>query len=642
MCGIIGVLSRDTVCEPDLQAGIKALHHRGPDGTGLWISRNGKTGLGHARLSIIDLATGQQPLANENGKIRAVVNGEFYGFETVRKNLEAKGHVFATQSDSEILIHLYEEYGTDCLEHLRGEFAFLLWDDEKQLLFAARDRFGIKPLCYADTAQGFFIASEAKALFAAGVPAAWDHYAFYHASSMQYVPQDRTLFENVNQLKPGHALVFKNGSKHVFKYWDLDYLPETAAEQRSESDWIDAVAEKFSEAVRLRLRADVPVCFHLSGGLDSSAVLGIAASQSGSPLDAFTVSFSHDGYDELPIAQETADFTGSRLHVVNVSQDDLVRELPDAVYYGEGLAVNGHLAAKYILNRHIRAAGFKVALTGEGADEVFAGYPHLRQDLLASGTVNENTAAQLEKLYASNLASTGVQLAYGAELPTTAVADSIGQVPAFLAAKAALGNRIHNVLAEDYKQDFLHTDCYDDLMRAVPQEQLQGKHPVNNALYLWTKLTLVNYILKTLGDGMEMAHAIEGRLPFLDHHLFETVRRMPLSMKIKGVTEKFVLREAVRPHITENVYRREKHPFMAPPVSVYSNDGLNSFIQDSIRSESFNAVPFFDRKKIITALDKLPEQDAKSRTAMEPVLMTVLTAHLVQQKFGLAGKTAKV
>jgi asparagine synthase (glutamine-hydrolysing) len=640
MCGIIGILSRDSLRKTDLQAGLKALHHRGPDGTGIWVSQNGKTGLGHARLSIIDLATGQQPLVNETGHIRAVVNGEFYDYEDIRQNLEDKGHQFATRSDSEILIHLYEEYGTDCLQYLRGEFSFLLWDDDKEWLFAARDRFGIKPLCYAETAQGFFIASEAKALFAAGVPAVWDSYAFYHAASMQYVPQDRTLFDNVAQLKPGHMLVFKNGHKTISKYWDLDYLPEADTDNRSEAEWVDVVAEKFSEAVRLRLRADVPVCFHLSGGLDSSAVLGLAASESDKPLDAFTVSFSHDGYDEYAVAAESAAHNGANLHVVNVSQDDLVRELPDAVYYGEGLAVNGHLAAKYILNRHIRARGFKVALTGEGADEVFAGYPHLRQDLLASGTVNENTALQMQKLYASNLASTGVQLAYGAELPTAAVANSIGHVPSFLAAKAALGNRIHHILSDRYKDDFSKTDCYADLMRAVPQEQLQGKHPVNNALYLWTKLTLANYILKTLGDGMEMAHSIEGRLPFLDHHLFETVRRMPLSMKIKGVTEKFVLREAVRPHITDRVYRREKHPFMAPPVSVYSNDGLNGFIQDSIRSESFNAVPFFNRKKIIAALDKLPQEDAKSRTAMEPVLMTVLTAHLVQQKFGLAEKTA--
>lgn len=641
MCGIIGILSREAVRPTDLRGGLKALHHRGPDGNGTWISQDGKTGLGHARLSIIDLATGKQPLVNESGSIRAVVNGEFYGYEDIRKNLAAKGHVFTTQSDSEILIHLYEEYGQGCLDHLRGEFAFLLWDDEKQLLFAARDRFGIKPLCYAETPRGFFIASEAKALFAAGVPAAWDCYAFYHAASMQYVPQDRTLFENVHQLKPGHALVFKNGSKHIFKYWDLDYLPESDTESRNEADWIDAVSEKFSEAVSLRLRADVPVCFHLSGGLDSSAVLGLAASESTKPLDAFTVSFSHEGYDEVSIAQRTADHLGANLHVVNVSQDDLVRELPDAVYYGEGLAVNGHLAAKYILNRHIRAQGFKVALTGEGADEVFAGYPHLRQDLLASGTVNENTALQLQKLYARNLASTGVQLAYGTELPTAAVADSLGRVPSFLAAKAALGNRIHQILSADYKQGFSQTDCYADLMRAVPQEQLQGRHPVNNALYLWTKLTLANYILKTLGDGMEMAHSIEGRLPFLDHHLFETVRRMPLSMKIKGATEKFVLREAVRPHISAEVYRREKHPFMAPPVSLYSNNGLNAFIQDSIRSESFHAVPFFDRKKIIAALDKLPQEDAKSRTAMEPVLMTVLTAHLLHRKFKLAeGKAA--
>ncbi len=641
MCGITAILSRNGgIGKAQMQSGLAALHHRGPDGRGVWISGDGKTGLGHTRLAVIDPATGAQPLCNETGHIHAVVNGEFYGHEKIRTALEAKKHIFKTRSDSEILIHLYEEYGTECLQYLRGEFAFLLWDAEQQILFAARDRFGIKPLCYTQTAEGVCFASEAKALFAMGVPAAWDHYAFYHAASMQYVPQDRTLFKNVFQLKPGHALTVKNGAPHFFKYWDLDYVPEDETETRSEAEWIEAVAEQFSEAVRLRLVADVPVCFHLSGGLDSSAVLGIAANESSKPLDAFTVSFAHDGYDERKLAEETAAHLGARLHTVSVSQDDLVRELPDAVYYGEGLAVNGHLAAKYILNRHIRKHGFKVALTGEGADEVFAGYPHLRQDLLVSGVVNENTSAHIEKLYAANPVSTGVQLAYGKELPTSAVAQHIGHIPSFLSAKAALGNRIHGVLSAGYKQNFTATDCYADLMQQVPSEQLQGRHPVNNALYLWTKLTLANYILKTLGDGMEMAHSVEGRLPFLDHRLFETVRKMPLAMKIRNMREKHVLRQAVRPYITDTVYNREKHPFMAPPVSLYADAALGTFIQDSIRSKSFGAVPFFDRRKIIALLDGLPMQDAKTRTATEPVLMTVLTTHLLQQKFRLAGGVA--
>ena len=215
------------------------------------------------------------------------------------------------------------------------------------------------------------------------------------------------------------------------------------------------------------------------------------------------------------------------------------------------------------------------------------------------------------------------------------MAESLGFVPGFLEAKAALGFRVNSVLATDYKQGYAQTDCYQDLMQDIDLKQLKGRHPVNQSLYLWTKLTLANYILNTLGDGMEMTQSIEGRLPFLDHHLFETVRDMPVSMKIKGMTEKYALREAMKPYVTETIYNRQKHPFMAPPVSQYSNTALNGFIQDSIRSESFKSVPFFDQKKLLGVLDNLENQNVKTRTAMEPVLMMVLTTHILHQKFKL-------
>lgn len=636
MCGLTGILSWDKPVSQDiLQAGMDALHHRGPDEAGHWISENKQIGLGHRRLSILGVDSGKQPIQNETGRIHIIVNGEFYDHDRIRKELVAKGHQFKTDSDSEIALHLYEDYGFDALKHLRGEFALILWDEDKQLLFAARDRFGIKPLCFTDTAKGLMLASEAKALFAMGVPAAWDHYSYYHSASLQYVPQDKTLFENIQQLKPGHALIAKDKKIEIFKYWDLDYADEDKTLQRPEQDWIKNVQEDLEDAVKLRLRSDVPVCFHLSGGLDSSAVLGLAAKNSDKPLDAFSISFDHDIYDEFEIAQEMANFAGANFHPINVSQDDLVYELPDAVYYGEGLAINGHLAAKHILNKHIRAQGFKVALTGEGADEVFAGYPHLREDIFKQQAQNENQDQLFEKLYATNIASAGVQLAHGAELPTDAVEQVLGFVPSFLNAKAALGNRVNNVLSDSYKQEFVKTDCYADLMQEVDVKQLHGKHHVNQSLYLWTKLTLANYILNTLGDGMEMSQSIEGRLPFLDHKLFETIRNMPLSIKIKDTTEKYVLREAVKPYITDTIYKRQKHPFMAPPISRYSNSKLNTFIQDSLRSDSFKSVPFFDTQKILDMLDKLPTQDEKTRTAAEPVLMMVLTTHIMHQTFKL-------
>jgi asparagine synthase (glutamine-hydrolysing) len=630
MCGIVSIVSpQGGIDQSRLKRATDALAHRGPDGEGFWIAAHRKAALGHRRLSIIDIDGGQQPISNEDKTLHIVVNGEFYGFEDIRKDLQTKGHVFSTGSDSEIALHLYEEYGVDCLKYLRGEFAFILWDEKKHKLFAARDRFGIKPLCYAQHGQELLIASEAKALFAAGVPARWDDYAFFHAASLQYTPQDRTLFKDIHQLKPGHFMVLENQKLSVSKYWDADY--PVAEKQVSEADALAAFSAVFEESIRLRLRSDVPVCAHLSGGLDSSAVLAMAGHIRGKPLPAFTVCFEEESYDEFSIAAEMARKTGSDFYPVRLSQQDLVSHMSDAVYHGEGLAINGHLVGKYLLNKKIRAEGYKVALTGEGADEILAGYPHLRQDLYQDQPA-------VRDLYKTNAVSVGVQLAFGEQLPLEAVRNRLGYIPAFLAAKASLGYRFTSLLSPEFKNKFSGVDCYADLMAAVDiPRQLKGRPPVNQSLYLWNKLALANYILRTLGDGMEMSHSVEGRLPFLDHKVFECARSLPMSFKIRGKTEKYILREAAKPYITETVYKREKHPFMAPPVSVFSNAALDTMIGDIVHSRDFAALPFFDHGRVRQQLQALKTLPQEERAAWEPVLMMVLTAHFIGSRFGLRG-----
>ncbi len=639
MCGIVSILSPSApVDEAALRRATDALHHRGPDGRGVWIAPDRRVGLGHTRLSVIDLETGAQPLANEDGQVMAVVNGEFYDFERLRRELEARGHHFRTRSDSEVLLHLYEEHGAGCLHHLRGEFAFILWDGRDRTLLAGRDRFGIKPLCYAVVGEALYLASEAKALFAAGVPAAWDRAAFFHAASLQYVPPDRTLFAGVYQLPPGHYLLADSARVRTHRYWDLDYAPpEEWLPEHAVEEHVRAFGERLDEAVRLRLRADVPVACHLSGGLDSSAVLGLALRHSTRPVECFTVSFTEEPYDELPIAEETAARAGVPLHPVRVAQADLLDALPDAVYFSEGLAINGHLAAKFLLSRAVRRAGFKVVLTGEGADEVVAGYPHLRQDLLhaeasAGADVREKTA----RLRAANDVSAGIMLSEGGTLPLDAVERALGFVPDFLRAKAAFGRRTFDLLNEDFKAEFAGRDCCRVLLNGIDvRGQLAGRHRVDQSLYLWTKLALANYILRTLGDGAEMAHAVEGRLPFLDHHLFEFVRRLPVSMKIRGAVEKYVLREAVRPVIPDAVYRRQKHPFLAPPVSRFGGARLDGLLRDALDGTAGASVPFYDRAKVLRLLDDLPRLDERERAAADPVLMTVLTACLLHRRFNL-------
>jgi asparagine synthase (glutamine-hydrolysing) len=621
----------------DVAAAVKALHHRGPDGNGIWMSPGKEAALGHTRLAIIDLADGVQPISNEDGQVHIVVNGEFYDFERIRAELQAKGHKFKTGSDSEIALHLYEEHGVDCLLHLRGEFAFVIWDERLKRLFAARDRFGIKPLVYTRQDGRLLMASEAKALFAAGARAAWDAEQFFNAANMQYTLPDRTLFAGVSQLQPGHYLLAQGHQVHTFSYWDLDYASswqEVAVSSSREADLIEEFRRQMSEAVRLRLRADIPVCCHLSGGLDSSAVLALAMQHSSEPIKCFSVSFNEETYDEKEIAREMAAYAGADFQPIQVSQEDLLQYLPDAVYYSEGLAVNGHLTAKFMLNKEIRRGGYKVALTGEGSDEVLAGYPHLRSDLFRA----DGREHLLKDLHESNKASQGIMLMQGQSLALDSVRNRLGYVPSFLEAKGTLGFKVCAVLSDEFKSSFAQYDSYQKFLDCFDLEgQVHGRNHVNQSLYLWSKSALANYILKTLGDGMEMANSVEGRLPFLDHHLFEFVRTLPLSLKINGTVEKFVLREALKPLLTNTIYTRQKHPFVAPPVSRFSTPAATEMIQDAVRSKSFASIPFFDQKKVIALFEKFPQLPDAERAAMDPVLMMVFSAAALNERFNLQG-----
>lgn len=635
MCGIFSAYSNSgPLLETKLRAALRAISHRGPDGSGLWLSSDGRIALGHTRLSIIDLPGGTQPIASEDGMVQIVVNGEFYDFERIRAELIACGHSFRSGSDSEIALHLYEEYGVQCLDYLRGEFAFVLWDQHNRTLFAARDRFGIKPLCYASTGDCLYLASEAKGLFAAGVRASWDQESFYHAASLQYAPANRTFFEGVSELKPGHYLLASAGEVQQCCYWDLDY-PEIAAD-REEQSTVKSDAEFInilSDALRLRLRADLPVACELSGGVDSATVLALAAQHSSYPLHCFTVAFEDQTYDECDLAQEMCRKAGGVFHPLRVSQIELAQALPDAVYISEGLGANGHLAAKYLLSRAVRQAGFKVVLSGEGADELLAGYPHLRQDLWDS--TSDYTPSDDRGFQQQNFVSSGLMLADGSPtLNLLGVKKCLGYLPNFLKAKAAYGLRMHSLFNRDFAERFAGKDCLTGFCDSFDyQSQLCRRHPVNQSLYLWTKSALAKYILRTLGDGTEMAHSVEARLPFLDHKLFEYARMLPVAFKLNGGIEKQILREGVKPLLTERIYARSKHPFVAPPLS--ANRTVADFIQDQLRSLQFKALPFFESGRVNRLLDTLPQADIGQQRLWEPVVMTLLSACFMQQRFGL-------
>ena len=645
MCGITAIFSRhEPVSEHALRVATEQLHHRGPEVKRWWLSEDRRVGLGHARLSIIDLAAGNQPIANEQNDIHIVVNGELYDFERVQRELEAKGHVLRTRSDSEIALHLYEEYGTHCLHHLRGEFALALWDEKNRTLFAARDRFGIKPLYYAIHNDCLYLASEIKALLAAGVPAEWDEESFYHISHLvtHVGNQEKTLFKGIYQVPPGYYLMATDDQVRLYPYWDINMPPssELSAQSADDKTYIEALREKLQEAVRLRMRADVPVGCYLSGGLDSCTALGMAARYTDKPIQAFTLSFDHADYDERLIAEEMATMAGADFHPIAVRHDDLATHFADAVWQSETLFFNAHGVAKYLLSRAVRDAGFKVVLTGEGSDEIFAGYPHFRRDMLLynnQGQDAQQVQDMLQALQDANRVSSGFLMPHGAVDGLDTLKRTLGFAPGWLESFASSGQKLLPLLSDAFLSRYEGMDPYRTMLnRLNVSAQLAGRDPVNQSLYLWSKFALPQYVLNVLGDRMEMAHSIEGRVPFLDHHVVELVRSMPVNLKIRGLTEKYVLREAAKPFITDTVYRRQKHPFVAPPATFAPEQPLNAMIQDTLRGSELQRLPFFNQKKVVDLLDRLPGMDVAAATAYDTVLTMMLSACLLHQKFMVA------
>ncbi|HEY9705735.1 MAG TPA: asparagine synthase (glutamine-hydrolyzing), partial [Allocoleopsis sp.] len=530
----------------------------------------------------------------------------------------------------ELILFLYQEYGLDFIAQLRGEFSFVLYDAKKQHLIGVRDRFAIKPFCYHLTNNGdLYVASEAKAIFATGIIPQWNNYALYHSFCFQYTPQNETLFQSIYQLPAGHLLIYDGNELIIKRYWDLDFSQDNMPEKEiDESSLIQMLDEQIKEAIALRLRADnLPICCHLSGGIDSASIAAIGSQINGKPLPCFSVSFTHNLYDETAIAARLAKHIGAEFYPILVDAEDIIEVLEKAVYYSESLAINNHLAAKYILNREIKKAGFKIALTGEGSDELFLGYTHFRQDLQSQST---------QELFNNNLVATGIHISNETTLSLDNIQKELGFIPSFMKAKSAMGYKLQQLLNDDFKQMFNSDNIYAHILSNLDvKNQIMGTHQIYQSAYLWIKFPLGGYILKTLADGCEMANGIEGRVPFLDHILFDFAKQIPLNFKIHQGVEKYILRETVKKYVTPEIYQRAKHPFMSPPLSMHKNQKGLTFINDCLRSNDFKNLPFFNSTKVALYLDNMTNQTIGEQIASEPVIMMMLTTFLLSQQYNL-------
>jgi len=632
-----------TVDDARLDSALDALHHRGPDARGRWVSGDGRWFLGHTRLSIIGLDNGAQPMSNEAGDLQLVVNGEFYGYREIRAQLVREGYRFETQSDSEIALHLYQRDGTNLGKHLRGEFAALIADRNNRAMFAIRDRFGIKPLFYAVHEGSVYFASEVKALLALGVPARWNREGVLQECYLAR-PHARTLFDGIHTVPPGHYAIARDGEVTTHPYWDLDFpmAEALAADERSDEEVVAGFREVLEDAMRERMVADVEVAAYLSGGIDSCSVLGIAQSMMDRPIRAYTLTFDDALFDESSLAEAQARHCGATYHPVPVTPRALADAYSDAVWHSETPFVNGHGVAKYLLSRAVRDSGIKVVFTGEGADEMLGGYAPFRRDVLlynSEGQDPETVQRLLAEMRASNTAVPGFvpdeQPPIGELAPLERV---LGWVPSWINAFSLMGTFSAELFSKGMKQSVSGINPYFEMLGRLPVGQrLAGRDPLNQALYTWSKNHLPNFILTFLSDRMEMAHSIEGRVPFLDTKVAEYCAGTPIQMKIKGMREKHVLREASRDVIIDAVYNREKHPFSTPPAKVGADDAMLEFFGDTIGSSLLDDQPIYNAEMVRGIWKAFPTAPAEERLAMDGLLNRVVSMTLMHERFGMSG-----
>ena len=638
MCGIFAAMTRRGLMPERRDAALASLQHRGPDGSGSWTSRDGRWTLGHTRLSIIGLNNGDQPMTSPDGAVHLVVNGEFYGYREIRDRLRASGYRFSTESDSEIALHLYDERGMQAATELRGEFAVIIADERLQVMIAIRDRFGVKPLYYSIVDGQVFFASEIKALLAIGVPAAWD---LEGATGGFGRPHETTEFARISTVPPGCYAIARHGDVRIYPYWDWE-IPTAEQMKRDTRSEVEIVAEfrkALFDSVQQRLVADVEVASYLSGGIDSCAVLGLAQQSTGRPIRAFTLTFENPLYDEASVAEAQARHVGAAYHPIPITGREIADAYADAVWHAETQMFNGHGVAKYLLSRAVRDAGIKVVFTGEGADEMLGGYPYFRVDAL-----NDNSSfsaaerdALIDQMVGANPATRALLMPTQVSSPEMkAIERRLGWLPATLNVGAAMMNGAAPLYRDDLA---VRIQGYRPMLSALDRlplaQRVVGRDRLNQMLYVNAKTVLPNFILNYLADRMEMAHSIEGRVPFLDHHVADAAARVPVNMKVQGVREKHVLREAAKDVLIPEVYDRQKHPFTTPPTRA-ANDPMLAFYRDTFASQAAKDQPIYDMTRVSAALDRLLECPDDQRIAMEGGLQRVASVIIMQDKFSMA------
>ncbi|MEW5858700.1 MAG: asparagine synthase (glutamine-hydrolyzing) [Cyanobacteriota bacterium] len=627
MCGIAGVLYFDgTAAQPEIVKPMTdVIAHRGPDGEGIYTS--GAVGLGHRRLAILDLSpAGKQPMSNEDGTVWVTFNGEIYNFGEIRRELSDRGHKFRSQTDTEVIVHAYEEWGTDCLKRFNGMFAFGLWDEKKRRLWLVRDRLGVKPLFYCHSSRFLLFGSEIKAILChPGVERTIDYEALSYYLALNYTPAPYTLFASIRQLLPGHyLLVDADGHVEDVEYWDVVYSEEG---NRSEQSYLEEFSALLEDSIRLRLVSDVPFGIFLSGGVDSSSVAYWMSRQMQEPVKTFSIGFGESSFDELEYARLVAQTLQSE-HYEQIVKADAATILPKLVWHAEEPTADSSMVAVYYLAQMAREK-VAMALSGDGADEILAGYETyqayylLRLYRLLPSWLRKNAIAPL----VDAIPVSDAKVTWDFKLKRFVVGSGLLPEDAHATWRMIFNAQGREPLlspVSNYpgvKADVL------DLYRAA-FVKTNARHPLNRMLYVDTRLYLPNDMLVKV-DRMTMAHGLESREPFLDYRLVEFAASVPPKLKLKHFRhKKYLLKASMREKLPAQILWRKKQGFNVPNARWIKKD-LKPFITDCLSAKRIREIGVLDSK----AVENLLHEHFEEKIDNSHQVWCLLTLSLWSQQF---------
>jgi asparagine synthase (glutamine-hydrolysing) len=635
MCGIAGIChidGPDGVSLNSIKSMIGALCHRGPDETGVYL--DDQVALGHARLSIIDLSSGVQPIHNEDKSLWIIYNGEVFNYLELKKDLLGKGHRFYTTTDTEVVLHLYEEQGPDCLKQMNGQFAIAIWDAKKKELFLARDRVGIRPLYYTVLDNTIIFASEIKSIFTnENISRQIDPIAMDQIFTFWTTLNPRTVFKEIYELPPGHYLKVSDGRITIRKYWDIPLYSRAEQSDSAPQEICRHVQDLLQDAVRIRLRADVPVGCYLSGGLDSSGTVALVVRNFNSNVMTFGIRFDSDGFDEGKYQNLMVSYLKVNHTELKATNEQIGASLSDCLWHCEKPLLRTGPVPLFLLSDVVRKSGFKVVLTGEGADEVFGGYNIFREakvrKFLAKYPDSRSRAELIGQLYP--------YIFHNPKLKHTLksfFAKGLDRIddPIFShIIRWENCRRIRTFFSQELTEAIGEYDGYDQVRRSLP-EGFERADSFSRAQYLEMSIFLSNYLLSSQGDRVAMAHSVEIRLPFLDPRVMDFMARVPAKWKILGLNEKYILKRSFEGILPKEVTSRPKNPYRAPIKQSLLNEKTFEYTQEALSEKSLKESGLFDAGKVRKLFKKVQAFESPSEID-SMALAGILTSQLVYRQF---------